>query len=359
MRRTTITVLVIVFAISSLVSTSIIYYAHQQPTQKKLVHTLYTYGHYGTFDYLATLKPNIIYNRTLLRPGEGPIFTRITDEININFNYTFQGSEPANLTVYYRVTEQVETSKFQKQIGDRREGEIHTTGSNTNLYVDNVPPVNVSSVQNLINKVTQETGMSISDYTVTLTAEMHIRANTTEGSINEYFTPKMTIRFTSSFSEGNIISIEDTEHSKTGEITSTTTVYHSWVDLQRNLSYGLAFGAFSGLLVTLWVFTKSGPPEPVKPEALIEDAIEPFKEIITETAQEPRFEEPTSRPVTAISMKNLEDLVKVADILAKPIIHSSKSPETHLFYVMDEGTRYEYKMKASSLIQEPEKEEEG
>ena len=96
----------------------------------------------------------------------------------------------------------------------------------------------------------------------------------------------------------------------------------------------------------------------MKPEALIEEVIEPFKEIISETAEEPQFKERRFMPIATISMKTLEDLVKVADTLAKPIIHTRKPPDTHIFYVIDETTRYEYTMTESSIIERMTKEEE-
>ena len=359
MKRALINVLLVIFAISTLISMLMLYYTHQLPTEKKLVDTLYTYGHYGTFKYTATLKPNMIYNNaTILEPGEGPIFTRIAKAINLKFTYTFQGTKPANLTVQYNVSEYVETPKLPKQIGEIQQKTINATGTSVNLYINNIPPVNISSVQNLVKRIRQETGMSISDYIVTITTQMHIEANTTEGLISESFTPKLTIRFTSSYSEGNIILIQDTEHTKTGEITSTSTLYQPWVNTQRNISYTLSLGSFLGLFVTIWAFARSRPTKPMRPEALIEEVVEPFKEIISETAEEPQFKEQPFMPTTTISMKTLEELVKVADILAKPIVHTRKPPDTHIFYVIDETTRYEYTMTESSIIERTTKEEE-
>ena len=355
MRRTVIAVLLVVFAILTLISSFILYYTHQLPTEKKSVVTLYEYGHYGTFDYIATLKPNTIYNKTTLEPGEGPIFRRITNDIKVDFAYTFEGTKPANLTVYYNVSEYVETSKWQKQVGEIQQETINTTGTSANVPITNISPINTSSVQNLVSKINQETGINIAQYVVTITIQITVEANTTEGLINESFTPKLTIKFTSSFSEGDIISIEDIQHEKTGEITSTKTIYQPWVNTQRYVSYALSIVSFPGLFVTILVFAISRPTKPTRPEAIIEKVIEPFKEVISETAEEPQFKE---HPSTTIVMKTLEDLVKVADILAKPIVHTRKPPETHIFYLIDETTRYEYTMTESSIIGRMTKEEE-
>lgn len=78
--------------------------------------------------------------------------------------------------------------------------------------------------------------------------------------------------------------------------------------------------------------------------------IEPYEDIIIDT-----IEEPPPRGQTRISVRTLSDLVKIADTLSKPIIHfrklSSSTTEepTDFFYVMDEITRYEYKITQSEI----------
>ena len=358
MRQAVIATILILFAILTLISSLTLYYTHQIPIEKKSVVTLYTYEHDGTFNYIAKLKSNLIYNKTTLEPGEGPIFTRITNIINVNFTYTFQGSKPTNLTINYNVSEYLETSIFPKQIGELQQKTINTTGTSTNIYINNIPPINISSVKNSVASIRQETGVTISQYNVTTTVQMTIEANTTEGLINESFTPKLTMRFTSSYAEGEVISIEGIQNSKTGEITSTDTIYQPWVNTQRNASYALSIVSFPGLFIMIWAYARSKPTKPKRPEALIEEVIEPFREIISETAQKPQFKEHPFMPITTISMKTLEDLVKIADTLAKPVVHTRKPPETHIFYVIDETTRYEYTMTESSITEKMKKEEE-
>lgn len=357
MRRTVINVLLIIFTILVVISSLMVYYTHQLPIEKKRVDTLYAYKHYGKFDYLATLKPNIIYEKTTLGPDEGTIFTRITEGIKFNLTYTFQGTKSANLTVQYNVSESMETSQLQRRIGEIQQKTVNITGTSANLYINDIPPINVSSVQDLVNNIERETGMSVVDYNVTITTQMYITANTTDGLINESFNPKLTMKFKSSLSKGDVILIEDVEHEKTGKITSTNTIYQPWVNTQRYISYALSILSFPGLSLTIWAFALSRPTKTMRPEALIEDVIEPFREIISETTEEPEFKKHPSMPTTTISMKTLEDLVKVADILVKPIVHARKPPETHIFYVIDETIRYEYKMAESSLLERTSEEE--
>ena len=70
-------------------------------------------------------------------------------------------------------------------------------------------------------------------------------------------------------------------------------------------------------------------------------------------------------PTTIISMKTLEDLIKVADWLGKPVLSHQKpkssqgATSTRVFYVLDGTTRYEHTITAPSITREEEKEKEA
>lgn len=346
-------VLLATFIMLAFISSTMLYYAHQFPIEEESVSTLYEYYQRGTFNYSATLKPNVIYNKTTLEPGEGPMFTRIIDDINVNCIYTFEGTKPANLTVHYNVKEYLLAPNWQRQIAETQQETLSSEGPSTNLLINNIPPVDISSLKILVNNITQETGINMYEYNVTIVVQMSIEAETTEGLISESFTPQLMVGFKSSYTEGDVISIEGLQHSKNGKITNTNTIHNSWVVTQRYTSYILSGISFPGLLIVTWYYLRNRPTKPKKPEALIEEIIEPFKEIITETAEEPQFKD----HFTKISLNTLQDLAKVADTLAKPIVHTFRPPETHIFYVIDETTRYEFTM-TESMIEKAEKEEE-
>jgi len=164
MNRTVVTILLLVFASFALTSTVILYYTHQLPIEKKLTTTLYAYESYGAFDYVVTLKPNTVYNKTTLEPGEGPIFTKIADTLYVDFTYTFQGNKPANLTVNYDFLENLETTMVQRQIETAPPKTVYTTGTTANLHLTDIPPINISSVEDLVDTISKETAMTIITY---------------------------------------------------------------------------------------------------------------------------------------------------------------------------------------------------
>jgi len=352
MRKKLINALLISFITLSIVSILVAYQTHATPLEQKIVTPLYTYANYGTYSYVASLKPNIVYdNKTTLEPGEGPVYRRITNYVDINFTYTFEGSLPTNLTIQYQLTEYVETPQWTKTIYELPRRTITANGTETTLTINSIPFINVSSVFDLVKAVQADTGLSISAYSANIRIEMYIEAETNERVINESFSPTLKMEFESSREEGDVISISGLEHSKSDQITKTETIYYSWVKSQRDISIVLSTAIFSGLIIVTWMFMTTRPHKPPKPEKLLEDFIAPYEEIIAETIQEPSVEKPRLAPVTTIIVETMEDLVKIAEILGKPILHTYQPPENHIFYVFDGTTRYEFTTTVSTMAE--------
>lgn len=69
----------------------------------------------------------------------------------------------------------------------------------------------------------------------------------------------------------------------------------------------------------------------------MEKLIVPYKELVAETVQKP----PTTE--TTIEVKTLEDLARIAEILAKPILHATGT-DGHVFYIIDNNVKYQCKI---------------
>lgn len=352
MNRRLITALLILFITLGIVSLLFMYNTHTIPLEEKLVTPLYTYTNRGTYDYVASLTPNTVYdNKTTLKPGEGPIYRRITNLIDVNFTYTFEGSMPTNLTIQYNVTEYVETPKWTKRISEHPIKTVNTNGTEATLSINNISPINASSIEGLVKAMQGDTGIPMSEYSANIRVEMYIEAETSEGIINKTFSPTLKMNFESGREEGDIISISGLENSDSDRITKTETVYHSWVKSQRDISYVLSITALSGLVMTTWAFVRTRPHKPPKPEKMLKDFIAPYEEIIVETVPEPSVKKPKLVPANIISVETMDDLVKTAEILGKPILHSYKPPENHIFYVFDGTTRYEFATTVSGMAE--------
>ena len=68
---------------------------------------------------------------------------------------------------------------------------------------------------------------------------------------------------------------------------------------------------------------------------MIEKLTAPYKDLIAKTTK------PAPKAETTIEVETLEDLAKIAETLARPILHTTKDKE-HTFYIIDNNTKYQY-----------------
>jgi len=357
MKRITLIALLVLCSLLTLTSILGIYYTHQLPTEQERLISLCTYEQVGKYDYTAKLKPNIIYNQSAIKPGQGILYTRITEYINTTFSYTFElsGSDhPANITIEYSINAYLEPPPWKKRINivpPTTLTSIETTAELSANYL-----VNVTSLEETFSAIQSETGTSITQYNLTITPEIHTIAITDVGTIDQHFTPTLKITFNPRSPEGDTITIEGLNQTSPGAITQTQKIYQPWVMNQRYTSYAFSAITFSALAYTTWLFTKTRPPKLGEKKKTIEEIIEPFEEIIVEIAEEPSHEG------QKVTMKTLEDLVKLADGLGKPVFHSERAPSspdkepTHTFYVLDGLVQYEYTITAPSIEKKAEPE---
>ncbi|NIM45380.1 MAG: hypothetical protein GTO54_07095 [Nitrososphaeria archaeon] len=355
MTRGKLFILVAIFALLSLFSILAVYFTHQLPTERIETTTLYTYKHTGTYDYIAKLKSNIIYNQSELEPGEGFLYMGITEYINTTLYYRFESSRDANVTIQYSVDVILASPKWSKIFDSTPQTTLNSVGNVTTFSSNYL--VDIASIWELKNLIEGETGARATDYNVTIRPEIHTIASNNITTVNEAFTPKMTMTFQHGTAVGNYILVGGLEHIRPKEIVDTQRISMPGVMYQRYASYGFCAITLPALAVTTWAFARTLKPS-FKPEKPMDEVIMPYEEIIAESAGEPTYE----AEKTAIKMKSLEDLVKVADLLIKPVLSYEKAQSTtskkstRVFYIIDGTTRYEFTITAPTPTGEEETE---
>lgn len=349
MDRTRIIALLVLFAALSVASMIAVYATHQLPTQELKTTTLASYQQKGSYDYRAKLKPNRIYNRSTLKPGEGTLYTAIVDHINITFHYELTCTLPANTTIeQYFVQTQLESVKwltpktftsqemqqmFQFSNTIDQNGEVLTTLS-----------VKPSEIKQLANVIDQETGTSSSStFNLNIKPQILTLARTDVGTINENFNPALKVEF--DYGEPDYISMEGLQQTTLGKIERSETVFPQSTMNQRFVAYMMATTSLVALALTTRAYLR------VKPPAIksVEEVIAPHKELVIEVAGEPSYKGNEVK----VPMNSLEDLIKLADGLEKPVFHlkkPAKTPngkQTQLFYVLEGPTRYQYEAEVS------------
>ncbi|MCP8316096.1 MAG: hypothetical protein H3Z52_09555 [archaeon] len=323
-----ITALLIIFTVLTLVSITSVYYTYQQPLYQTT--TLGTCQHEGIYDYIAQLKPNIIYNKTTLTPDEGTLYTNIVNYINITFTYTFTSTpKPTNQTVQHQISVQLESpGKWARDFTTIETQEILQLTNDLNFTLQ----INPTKIAEIVGQIDNETGISSANYRINIRPTIHIIANVTASIIEDTFNPQLTIAFVQDSASGRYIAIWPLK-TRIEKTTGTEQILQPWVANLRIASIMFAIASASGLTIATGLYIKTRPKE--KSMAKI---MAPYKEIIAETTQKP--------PETniTINVKTLEDLAKIADTLTKPVLYL-KEEKDHNFYVIDDQITYQYKTK--------------
>ena len=307
----------------------------------------FSYKHQGNFTYTIWLKENSLYESRTLGPGmysppslialpPGEItFPRLTDIMKTGFSYQFQSDKPVrNLTEEVLVTATLEFS----QIWHKTFILVPKSQKSGDFGVDF--SVDINFFNELANTIKNEIGMGPPTHVLTIKAEVHTRAETDFGYIDEVFTQTMKGELGPSV----IIWSGELKNSKAGSIMGTK------LEPNTEKFIGLSAGEATIVLPTVAAITlpfaiylliiniiyKPIPPSRLEKEA--RRTKKKHKGLIVDVEELPDVKD---QAVTVISLSSLDDLIATAENLFKPVLHKAEE-ERHTYCVMDDTTRYEY-----------------
>ncbi|MEM2363804.1 MAG: DUF5305 family protein [Candidatus Nezhaarchaeales archaeon] len=330
-------VLIIVFSALLLFSLVYLYNVHQQPILERKIVTIASYVHRAMYDYVAELKPNIIYNKTILRPGEGILYATLTNKINISFIYMFSSNPPPEaINVVMRgLTAKIESpDKWTKVLQKEELIELLNFRGSVNFTLE----VDCLLLKQIVNAIDKELGVYSSSYNLFIAPEVLVNARIAGRSVSEVYTPQLTVTFKISADRGGYISLEGLEQTQSREIKDVIEVFHPEVESQRVLSYIATILATVGLATSMLIHYRVKWHEKKKlVDVKLSRMIREHRDVIVEAL--------TSLPEVhaTIEVRSLEDLVKIAEVLAKPILKAMED-EKQVFYVVDGNIKYQYKV---------------
>jgi len=294
--------------------------------------TICTYTEGAFFHYAAKLSSNTIYNRSTLYPGEGPIYSAILEYLNVTGDYVFSSiPRPTNISSNPEYTVEIESpEKWTRTLSDIEAEELIQLVNDGTLRFS----INKTEIQEFVESIDEDVGMRSSTYNLNILGKIHTNATVAGRTIQETFEPKLTVSFIIGGELGNYIAIDNLHQSEQSQITETYETFNAALQDNRNIA-NVASAINLILLGTAVAFYLELRPDGPRTRP-IEKLISPYRELITETDEEP------SATATIINLNTLEDLAKTAEILARPILHAH-TDDRHTFYVIDEGTTYQYK----------------
>ena len=293
------------------------------------------YKQSGTYSYLAILYPNILYNKTILEPGN-PIYAPITHLLNITFHYDFTSEKVGNITLYYAIYGRLASKKWSKNFTlvtpsvKRAFGDSITYTFSTSL--------NITRIIEIAEKLRRETGALEEFYDYILTPKMRVVAETEVGMIDKKFEPNFTI----SFPKGGdgYIDIKGLSHKDEGGIEERKVIVLGWVRGLKHTFMALTGALSAAQAYAIWniMSARVGMSDADKKLKMIRKK---YKDLIVEVGEAVTMKE---KVTTTVNVSSFKDLVRVADQLMKPIIFSSEE-KAYTFRVIDGATEYVYAIK--------------
>ncbi|MEA3459872.1 MAG: DUF5305 family protein [Chloroflexota bacterium] len=305
-----------------------IYRSFQSPMEVKRRIPLVNYEHVGKFNYTVHIKPSTLFDTTQLGPGQ-LYFTKLTEDIQLSFSYKFKADRPIeDLTEEYEVTATLESPKMWK----KEFVLVPKTKAKEDFVARFSLPI--SQYNGLIETIERETGVSGGPYDLTINAEVHSVAQTDYGAIDEAFEQPLTMHL-----EGGLIRVdEQLEKTEPGSIEETRVV--AVLEPRR---YKILAGAGVAVSLLLFVYLLWMYSVPSAKRLTAEDefrkARRSYGEFIVEAEALPSL----SQDQVVVRLTSLEDLVKVAEEMFRPIIHGTQE-DKHIYCTIESsGTvRYEY-----------------
>lgn len=301
----------------------------------------------GRFDYEVSLKPNELYETTVLRSEALPVaeppsspqtlgpglvyFPKIVDNIEASFSYRFLCDRPISAQ-----SQEVEVTVIIENPGQWSKSLVvmpktNKVGSFTISF-----PIDIQYFIRVIDAIGQETGVPGTSHNITLKADIHTIAQTDVGTINEVFTQTLG----AALEKNTLIFGKELSRSQSGTLWGAAIPGASQEGRSRTPWIICLVVALLALGYFGWNQTQLGVAMVSAGEAEAARAKKKYKQIMVDVEELPEVK-PTE---IVIPLNSLDDLVRIADDLVKPVLHQLEEGR-HSYCVIDSGVRYIYVIK--------------
>ncbi|MBA3037932.1 MAG: hypothetical protein FP814_15765 [Desulfobacterium sp.] len=325
-KRFRIGVLVILIAILCLSSYSL-YQAYQLPFIVDKDVSACNYEQRSNFNYVVLLKPNNLYDTSTLGSNM-TYFTKIVDRIDTIFSYEFTCDNPASIQGNYEVIATVSTELWEKNfvIVPGKEFSGEKKANFTAKF-----PLNLTVHNDFVESIGKEIGVQAKEPKLKLIYNINTVATIKNRQVKETFAPTMVIPL----SKGAFDISGDISSRKPGSITRTEPFFRQDVIDKRIYTF-ITTILFFILLLLFAYLTKNKPIEMNRVEETVANINKKYGDWIADAK-----EMPLTGNQVSVSLNSMEDLIKIAEELGRPVIHV-KNAQKHYYYVLDGSMRYEH-----------------
>ncbi len=310
--------------------TGIAVYLSQVPSTRAVSTTIYSYKHVADYRYAAYLKPNLLYNTTVLPPGE-PMYLSLIESLRVVLDYKVMGAEirsgKAVLTVRL-----VDPGRWDK-----------TIYSETLLFDDGFKwsyDVNLTETNELANLIRREIGVTTSSYDIVFSATIRSSVDANGYLRTDTVTPSLVLTVDRGASmikareSGEVLPLEESR-------TSYSLVYLEPFPLKMfgwsveasdlKLYVYTAVPILTALTIVAWGMLWPRALEKSEAEILKEK----YGDMMIDLVAAPKVSG------AVVDVGSMEDLARISTSLGKPILHYNVNGRHH-YVVLDGGSAYRY-----------------
>ena len=312
-------ILIFLFSLNNLIQ------AFQIPDTIEEKVSIASYEQKSHFNYVVILKPNSLYDTSTLGPGK-TYFTKIVDRIDTLFLYEFRSDQPVGISGDYEVTAIVRTELWEKNFTVVPKKEFSGTSFNVSL------PLTLTPYNEVVSSVGNEIGVQAKEPKLELLYKINTIAIADDNQVKETLTTTVIIPLQkNSFEIGG-----DLSGSKPGSIMKTEQV------LQENVVKKRIYSSVVTVLILLIFLLVRSRTENIhleidKIEGRVANIQKKYGDWIVDAEVLPK----SDKEQIFIPLNSIEDLIKVAEELGRPVIHVRRGGN-HQYYILDGQTCYEY-----------------
>ena len=321
----------------------------KEPAEKETAVPVYTCTQQVQLDYRVAFMPNNFFDEASAGPGLAYI-TSLTNHVETVLNYNFSGERPVNISGQYQVEATLTGYILQERSSDAKDAKREKikvwskpwvivpstpfSAVDQKLELRQIVPVDIRFYQYFAEQVAQELRFSADLVELTVTYHVQGGAITPQGEIREPVKAVMVIPI-----GGTAFMVQTLQgDKKEASITQSEIAPVAGVKLARS-----AYAATVLVLVLLLLlvhFKTTGEIVDLETGKLHKIMKKHGDRIVAGFGWVPALSEKN-----LITLNSFEDLVKVADEIAQPILYKENPAGVHGFYVVKEPLIYHFALK--------------
>lgn len=299
---------------------------------------LYNYNSRGSINYFVSLKPNSLYNNKNISEGNVYISSYI-DNIIAAFNYELQGEKDTNIKGNYKVLAVIEGYSDDKNNTKtiwKKEFEllpiqnIDTYGKTFSISKE--MPIKFDEYNNFASKIIEESKITV-PIKLTVSMFINLKIGTNNESVEKTISPSIVIPLNTPFFEITKLNVD--EKPETIQIIKK-------VPRTADKSLIGMLAASVIILISALIYIMFFTVPIIRNDVQEKKINKIFKEygnrLVALNGEE------RNNYKSKFDVKSIEDLVKIADELSKPIFYkySFDKKEISKFYITENEQLYEY-----------------